>query len=251
MSAPLWRTAPVDRRESVTSTNAVIKALSAERELAEGYALVAYHQTQGRGRLGRSFSSPEGGLYLSALLRPQAPPDRLLHLTAMAAVAVRRAVFACCGLRPDIKWTNDLVVRGKKLGGILTELLTDADGTAVLIGIGLNCNTLPHEVAQMATSLRAETGAAVSVDALAQALRQQLQALDRALLTHPAPWMEEFSAACITLGQTVQVIRGENRRAARALSIDENGGLRVRYETGEEATITTGEVSIRGMYGYV
>lgn len=232
----------------VDSTNSALKRTPG---LPHGTMLLAARQSGGRGRLGRSFSSPEGGLYLSALLRPQAPPDRLLHLTAMAAVAVRRAVFACCALRPDIKWTNDLVVRGKKLGGILTELLTDADGSAVLIGIGLNCNTLPHEVAQMATSLRAETGAEVSVDALAQALRQQLQALDRALLTHPAPWMEEFSAACITLGQTVQVIRRENRRAARALSIDENGGLRVRYETGEEATITTGEVSIRGMYGYV
>lgn len=232
----------------VDSTNSALKRMP---DVPHGTMLLAARQSGGRGRLGRSFASPEGGLYLSVLLRPQAPPERLLHLTAMAAVAVRRAVFACCALRVDIKWTNDLVVRGKKLGGILTELLTGAEGTTVLIGIGLNCNTLPGEVKEMATSLRAETGQEVSTPALAQTLRQELQALDRELLTKQALWLEEFSAACITLGKTVQVIRGESRRTARALSIDAEGGLRVRYEDGEEATITTGEVSVRGMYGYV
>lgn len=231
------------------STNSVLKRTSGA---PHGTVLLTQRQTGGRGRLGRQFASPEGGVYLSVLLHPKAPPEALLHLTAMVAVAARRAIMEACGVEVQIKWTNDLVCDGKKLGGILTEMLT-AEGRlqSVIVGIGINCNTLPREVQDMATSLRALTGTEVDRESLAAALIAHLYTMDQVLLTEKAAWLLEYETACITVGKRVQVLRGEERRLALALGIDENGGLRVRYDSGETAVVTTGEVSVRGMYGYV
>lgn len=239
----------------VDSTN---NALKRTCDAAHGTVLLSGKQTGGRGRLGRVFASPPGGVYLSVLLRPKAPAEKLLHLTPMAAVAVRRAIFDCCGIWAEIKWTNDLVYRGKKLCGILTELTTEAGSTAlqsVIIGIGINCNTspdeLPEEVRAMATSLREIVGRSVDPNALAAALIARLQEMDASLLTQKEAWMQEYAASCITVGKKIQVLCGEKRREAFAQGIDPNGGLVVRYPTGETAVVNTGEVSVRGMYGYI
>ena len=115
------RHAPVYRFDRLDSTNTRLKALAREGA-APGTVLLAREQSGGRGRLGRSFASPPGGLYLSMLLRPACPPERCLSLTPLAAVAARRAVLDCTGLSPEIKWPNDLLLGGKKLCGILTEV---------------------------------------------------------------------------------------------------------------------------------
>lgn len=239
----------------VDSTN---NALKRSCDAAHGTVLLTGRQTGGRGRLGRVFESPSGGVYLSVLLRPNAFADRLLHLTPMAAVAVRRAIFDCCGIQAGIKWTNDLVYDGKKLCGILTELSTEAGSGAlqsVIIGIGINCNTalseLPPAVSAMATSLQEITGESVDPNRLAAAMILRLREMDAALLTQKESWMKEYASACITLGKRVQILAGETRTEAFAEGIDENGGLIVRYENGQTAVVSTGEVSVRGMYGYV
>ncbi len=238
------------RYDEIDSTNSALKRMP---DAPHGTVLLARRQTGGRGRLGRQFASPTGGIYLSALLRPNVPSQELLALTPMAAVAIKRAIFDCCGIRVQIKWTNDLVYAGKKLCGILTELLTDSVNGNIqgaIIGIGINCNALPEEVQDMATSLQQITGHSIDQEALVAAILQRLQELDAALGSERPAWLREFEAACISVGKTVQVIHGDSRRTAFAEGIDEFGGLRVRWEDGSSEVISSGEVSIRGMYGY-
>lgn len=233
--------------DEIDSTNSELKRRT---DVPHGTVLVTERQTGGRGRLGRRFVSPPGGVYLSVLLRPQARPDELLHLTAMTAVAVRRAILAVSPLPVEIKWTNDLVCNGKKLCGILAELV----GDAVVIGIGVNCNTppeaFPPDVREIAGSLRSLGGKEIEPERLAAAMIRNLAEMDRVLLTRRREWLEEYARHCVTLGKTVRVMRGTEQRTATALHIDEYGALVVRYENGETAAVSSGEVSVRGMYGY-
>lgn len=251
-----WQTL-VQVLDTVDSTNNAAKQLAAQGA-PQGTAILAGHQTAGRGRRGRSFFSPPGaGLYLSVILRPQVPPDRLLHLTALCAVAAARAVEAACGLRPGLKWVNDLVVGRRKLGGILTELTLKPDGSLdhVVVGVGVNCcqTRFPADLADLATSIAAETGVADAKADLAASLLQELSTLEAALLPGPEKdaWLAEFAETCVTLGKDVQVLRSGSVRPARALGIDENAGLLVEYPDGIREVIASGEVSVRGMYGYV
>lgn len=243
---------PVQVLRETDSTNDALKRMC---HAPHGTALVTGRQTKGRGRLGRSFSSPEGGVYLSILLKPNAPASELLHLTAMAAVAVRRAIIDCCGVTPEIKWTNDLVYGGRKLCGILTELVRKDGALCAILGIGVNCNTeaacFPQEVRKIAVSLREITGRLIDPNDLARCMVRRLFEMDAALLTEKKAWMAEYAAACVTVGKPVQVISGTERSPAFAEGIDENGALLVRWENGESAAITTGEVSVRGMNGYI
>lgn len=217
---------------TVDSTNTYLKAL-AKQGAEHGTVVIADHQTGGRGRLGRSFSSPKGqGLYLSLLLKQ--PPD--LRLTPMAAVAVRRAMIEQTGLQPKIKWINDLVADGKKLCGILTELA----GDNVIIGIGINCRGIPHEIA---TSLEA-LGASADRSALAAAVIRHLSAMT-------PQWMAEYKAHCLTIGQDVQLVQNDQIRYAHVDDMDEEGALLVTLADGSKERIFSGEVSVRGMYGYI
>ena len=158
----------------VDSTNLRARQLAAEGA-ADGTVVVADRQTAGRGRLGRSFQSPGGqGIYLTALLRPDLPPERLSPVTAMAGVAVCRAVERLCGVSPGLKWPNDPVLDGKKLCGILTELSLEGETARVqelVLGIGINVSQRPEdftpEVREIATSLVQALGHAVSRPALA------------------------------------------------------------------------------------
>ena len=240
---------PMQLLPSCTSTNDLLKTME---DAPDGMILVTGCQTGGRGRMGRRFSSPEGGVYLSILLRPEVEPQKLLHLTAMSAVAMRRAVFDCCGVAAELKWVNDLIAGGKKFCGILTEWVgTDR----VIIGIGVNCNTVPDdfppEVRPMATSLRELTGGPVDPNVLAGAMAFRLRQMRRVLLTEKAAWMAEYAAACVTVGKPVQLLHGDSREEAFAEGIDEDGGLIVRRKSGQRTAVNTGEVSVRGLYGYV
>ena len=237
------------------STNNELKRMC---DAAHGTVILTGKQTGGRGRLGRTFVSPPGGVYLSVILRPKASAGELLHLTPMTAVAVRRGIFDCCGIYADIKWTNDLIYQGKKLCGILTELTTEAGSGAlqsVIIGIGINCNTdrneLPEQVRAMVVSLQEISGQSIDPNALAAAVIMRLREMDGALLTQKKLWMREYQEACITVGKEIRILRGTEQTEAFAEGIDENGGLIVRYRTGERAVVNTGEVSVRGIYGYL
>ena len=240
---------------SVDSTNLVCKRWALEGA-PDGSVAIADHQTAGRGRLGRSFQSEAGlGLYLSILWRPQLSPQQLLPLPALGAVAAVRAVRRLCHVRAQIKWPNDLVLEGKKIAGILTESVLLGGDAAVVLGIGINVSHAAEdfagEVRDIAASLEMVTGKPVSRGALAAALMEELDTLRAEALAHPTAWLAEYRTRCLTAGREVQVITGTERRRALALGVDEDYGLRVRWENGEEATVRAGEVSVRGLYGYV
>ena len=239
------------------STNDDLRAL-ARRGAAHGTAIVAGSQTNGHGRMGRSFHSPEGhGIYLSILLRPDCLPTELMHLTCAAAVAMCDAVEAAVGFRPAIKWTNDLVFGRKKLGGILTELGFTAQGAVdyAIIGIGVNCcqqpSDFPEALRDMATSLSASAGREVDPARVCAAMLTALHTMDAGLLTGKAAILERYRADCITLNQEISLLRGDRITHGTAVAVDDQGALVVSCPDGTLETVNAGEVSIRGMYGYV
>ncbi len=248
-----WQVLP-----EVDSTNTACKRLAAEGS-ADGAVVMADCQTAGKGRRGRSFLSPPGmGLYLSVLWRPDCPPERLLPLTALSAVAVCRAVEGLGGVSPRIKWPNDLVLKGRKICGILTELSLEGESghvEYVIVGIGVNCRQRPEdfppELREIAGSLDMALPVTVRRPALAAALMEELDLLRREVMLRPELWLEEYRRRCLTTGSRVQVIRGDSRAEAEALAVDDRFGLTVRYDGGETETLRSGEVSVRGLYGYV
>lgn len=240
--------------DEVDSTNTYARSL-ADSGACEGTVVIAERQTAGRGRMGRTFLSPAGGLYMSVILRPTAPPEQLLHLTAVVAAAVQRTVESVCGVQAQIKWTNDLVCGGKKLCGILTESVMDAGAktlNAVIVGIGINCDQTEFDpsIADMATSIRLETGKAADRNALAGALIHAMYAVSLTMMTHKENWLRRFRENCMTVGRDVKLVRGNDTRIAHADGIGENGELLVTYDDGTQEAISSGEISVRGMYGY-
>ena len=244
--------------DTIDSTNTRAKQLAKEGA-PHGTVLIAGSQTGGRGRMGRSFSSPGGmGVYLSVILRPHCTPGQLMHLTCAAAVASCKAVEAASGVLPDIKWTNDLVCGKKKLGGILTELSLDSATGLVdhaIVGIGINCcqkkEDFPVELQDMATSIFQLTETPCSPARLAAALTEALYEMDRQLFTEKKQLMDMYCSRCITLGKDIVLVRGEETVYGTALDLDEDGGLLVRFADGSKKTVSCGEVSVRGMYGYL
>lgn len=239
------------------STNTRAKDL-ARQGAPEGTVLIADHQTGGRGRMGRSFHSPAGsGVYLSVILRPECPPSEIMHLTCAAAVAMTQAIFRATGVKAGIKWTNDLVVGKRKLGGILTELGLGTDGMVdyAVIGVGINCrqrlSDFPEEIRDMATSLTRITGRVVERERIAAAMVEDFYAMSQTLLTGKAEILREYREKCVTLGQEISLRQGDSLRYGRAVDVDDQGALVVEYPSGAVESVQSGEVSIRGMYGYV
>ena len=242
----------------IPSTNDLAKEM-AKAHAPEGTVLVAAAQSAGRGRMGRSFYAPAGlGLYFSLILRPMCPPEQLLHLTCATAVAACDAVETLTGFRPQIKWTNDLVAKGKKLGGILTELSVSRKTGLVewaVIGIGINCchqkNDFPTELQDMATSLLQITGNPFSPNHLAAYLTESFYRMNEKLLSQRDAIIQSYCQDCMTVGKEIVLIRGDEKRYGLAMDIANDGGLVVRFQDGTTETVQSGEVSVRGLYGYV
>lgn len=242
--------------ESIDSTNTAAKQMAATGA-PEGTVLLADLQTGGRGRMGRSFHSPAGcGIYMSVILRPKCPAPQLMHLTCAVAVAAADAIEAATGLRPGIKWTNDLVFERRKLGGILTELSLDKNGCIdyAVLGIGINCcqkaEDFPEEIQGIATSLQLCTGKPVNRAAVAAAMIEALERMNHTLIDAGA-FLPCYRTNCITIGQAISLVRGDEVRHGTALDVDNQGALVVRFEDGHTEAVQSGEVSVRGMYGYV
>ena len=242
--------------DCLESTNDLAKAL-ADKGAPEGTVIIAGQQTRGRGRMGRSFLSPaDCGIYLSVILRPQCTADKLMHLTCAAGVAVCSAVAHATGYRPGIKWINDLVADGRKLGGILTELSLAPDGHVryAVVGIGINCHQKPEdfsaELENIAISLDTVTGERTDRATLATAMVTQLEIMRNSLLANKNAVMEQYRKDCVTLGRQITVLQGNQSMSATAVGLDDDGGLLVRYEDGSCGTVATGEVSVRGLFGY-
>lgn len=240
------------RLQLVEETGSTNSDLKEDPTAQPGTVRIALRQRSGRGRMGRSFLSPEGGLYLSVLLRPCGSQGQLLSLTTLTAVAVRRGIQEACGLSVGLKWVNDLVYGGKKVGGILTELVTGAEGRVqrIVVGLGLNCSGVPAQMAHMAASLEELSGRPVEREKLAAAILKEIYAMEQLAAGERRAWMQEYAQACVTLGKEVRLLREGRWQQAYAVGVDELGGLRLRYPDGREDCISTGEVSVRGMYGY-
>lgn len=239
--------APVQLYDTLESTNRTAKLLALEGAV-HGTLVLAGGQTAGRGRLGRSFTSPAGkGVYCSVVLRPPLPAANAQTATIGAAVAVCRAVQTLCGLELAIKWVNDLYYRGKKVCGILTEAGTDLESGQLewlVVGIGLNLITSPadwpEELARTAGSLYPGGPAPVSRAVLAGAIARELLTLCPAF-----DCLDEYRARCFVPGHWVTVCTGAETYAAKALSIDDAGRLVVEREGGRQIALQHGEVSIR------
>ena len=194
-------------------------------------------------------------MYLSLILRPNCKPEKLMHLTCAVAVAACNAVETVAGIRPDIKWINDLVYNTKKLGGILTELGIDPVTGLVsyaIIGIGVNClqtgEDFPPELQDIATSLQI-AGVPVSPYRLAAATANALWQLD--LIDQKPQIMAAYQENCITLGKQVLLHRAGQTQPAFATDLDENGCLIVTFPDGTTETVGSGEASVRGLFGYL
>jgi len=241
---------------TVDSTNDECKR-QATQGAPDGLAVTADCQCAGKGRRGRSFQSLEGqGLYLSVLLRPKMEPETVSRITAWTAVAVCTAIERRTGCSPDIKWPNDILLEGKKLCGILTELgLVAETGEVdyVVVGMGVNLSQTEAdfgpELSSIATSLR-QHGVCIRRSELARTLLEELDRMYQAFPQEGQKWLAEYRRRCVTIGQPVRVIRPGWERSATALDVDDAFALRVRWEDGGEEAIASGEVSVRGLLGY-
>ena len=243
--------------ETIDSTNTHAREL-AKQGAPHGTVLIADHQTGGRGRQGRSFHSPAGsGIYMSVILRPGCKPLEIMHLTCAAAVAMCDAVESAVGLRPGIKWTNDLVCGKRKIAGVLTELGFDGQANVAfaVVGIGINCcqqeSDFPEDIRSIAGSLASVTGEKIDRAKVAAAMMDALHRMDAQLLTEKAAILEQYRRDCITIGQEISLVRAEEVRHGTALNVDDEGALIVAFPDGHTEIVNSGEVSVRGMYGYV
>jgi BirA family biotin operon repressor/biotin-[acetyl-CoA-carboxylase] ligase len=223
------------------------------RELAragapEGTVVLAGRQTAGRGRLGRSFISPRGGLYFTVILRPALESASGGRLPIIAALAVARGLEQVAGLRTALKWPNDVLVGGRKICGILLE--SDLTGEAVnyvLLGIGINVNadvSAYPEIAAIATSAAAEAGREVSREALAAAVLDELERLYLAVQAG-RPVRDEWRARLDTLGRQVRATWGQTVEEGLAEDVDGDGSLILRRPDGSRVTIAAGDVTLR------
>lgn len=241
-------------KEEIDSTNIEIKR-QAEAGALEGTLAVAEFQRQGKGRRGRAWSSPKGsGIWMSFLLRPQLRPENASSLTLVAALAVSRAIEKVAGLSAQIKWPNDLVIGGKKICGILTEMSSEMDFIHyAVVGIGINANIkeFPEEL-PYATSLFIEGGREYNRAELAAVVLKEFESCYQEFLAEESleRLLSDYNSRLVNRGSQVQVIKGDESLSGIARGVNAQGGLLVETESGIE-TILSGEVSVRGVYGYV
>ena len=242
--------------KQLDSTNTEIARLAAEGA-AHGTVVMADAQTAGKGRRGRQWESPAGeNIYMSILLRPDCVPDRAPMLTLVMAYSVAKVVRELGFLDVQIKWPNDLVLSGKKICGILTEMqLRDSEIDYVVVGVGINVNTskFPEELKDTATSLYMESGRVSDRETLVESIVEYFDEAYRQFLeTQDLSFLKEaYNDMLVNVGREVRVLEPGNEYTAYAQGINTEGELLVRTKEGEEKRIYAGEVSVRGIYGYV
>ena len=236
--------------ERTTSTNDEVEKAAINGH-AEGLVVFAESQTRGRGRMGRRWSSPAGkGLWFSLLLRPKLTPDKCTQLTAATATALVRAIRSKTNITPEIKWPNDLMIHGKKVSGILTEMSAELDSVRfVIVGIGINVNQttseFPPEIESSSTSLKLATGANISrTDLAIEILRELDHDYSRIVSGKFSSVADEWAGNCSTLGKQVKINIGQRRFTGRAEALDETGSLLIRTDHGRVERITSGDVIV-------
>lgn len=232
--------------EETDSTNRVAKQF-AQSGAPEGTLVFAKRQSMGKGRLGRSFFSPEGGIYMSMVLRPKIVPEKAVLITTCAAVAVARAIDTVCGLDAGIKWVNDIFINGKKVSGILAEAeLNPETGMPdyVILGIGINVKkqSVPEELKEIVGCLEEYGMAPEKKEELMVAVWKEFGVFYENLST--AVYMKEYKERSILLGREVTVFAENGEYKAVVSDIDAEGHLVVERD-GTVQRISCGEVSVR------
>lgn len=240
---------------TLESTNDYGKALAKEQRV-HGTLIVADEQTAGRGRRGRIWQSPKGtSIYMSLCLEPEFLPERAPGLTLVMALAAAAGIREVTGAESKIKWPNDLVVNKKKVCGILTELCMEKDRYVVVIGTGINVNTehFPEEIRETATSLKLETGKAIVKETLIHAILKHFEiCYEKYSQTGDLTLLKgSYEAILANKDQEVCVLDPKGAYTGIAAGITNDGSLIVICEDGSKKTVSSGEVSVRGLYGYV
>lgn len=250
-----WAGKKVFYYDAADSTNIRAKQLGEEGAL-HGTLVVADQQNAGRGRRGRKWESPKGcSIYMSILLRPEFPPVKAPMLTLVMALSVAEALKESTGLHYEIKWPNDIILNGKKLVGILTEMSTEIDYiNHVVIGVGININMaeFPDGLSERATSLRIEMGHVVKRSPIIAAVMRRFEK-NYSLFTETQnleKMSREYNGLLVNREKEVRILGAKEEYNAYALGVNDEGELLVRREDGTEEAIFAGEVSVRGIYGY-
>lgn len=241
--------------DEIDSTNAEAKRL-AEQGAADGTLVTANYQSAGKGRRGRVWENPVGStISMSVLLRPDIEPIKASMLTLVMALSVSKAIENVSGLETQIKWPNDIIIHKKKVCGILTEMSAEMDDIHyVIIGCGINTGTMKvsPEVRDKATSLLLEGKKVKRAALVAEVLSCFEQEYERFLRAgNLAPLLEEYNSRLVNIGKEVKILGSLQEYQAMSEGINESGELIVIKEDGTKEAIFAGEVSVRGIYGYV
>ncbi len=256
MMKTVWAGRRVIYYGETDSTNIQAK-LAGENGGAHGTLFVADRQAAGKGRRGRSWESPKGVcIYMTLLLRPDLPPEKAPMLTLVMALAVADAIREQTGLDARIKWPNDIVLNGKKICGILTEMSAEIDYiNYVVTGVGINANQdkFPEDIKETATSLMLEGGRPVRrSELIAAVMRRYEEAYETFMETGDLSGLRErYDELLVNCGRAVRVLEPQREYNAQAKGINSQGELIVVTFEGEEKHIFAGEVSVRGIYGYI
>ena len=236
----------------VGSTQDVAKSLAIQGS-NEGTIVIAERQARGKGRVGRTWASLPGSIALSIILRPVAQPSEATRFPLMAGVAVAHAIEKITNLNPKLKWPNDIIIGGKKAGGILTEMSGEMDRiTFIIIGIGINVTTgedaFPEELKGTATSLQAEGEEKASRILLVQNILAELESLYTDFMASGFnPILEKWKSISNTIGMPVSISSKRQTIEGRAIDIDQDGALVLQKEDGELERIVAGDVSLRNV----
>ncbi|NLK43342.1 MAG: biotin--[acetyl-CoA-carboxylase] ligase [Tissierellia bacterium] len=237
--------------DSIDSTNKKAKEIALDEE--EGTVLISEEQTDGKGRMGRDWVSPKGkGIWMTIILKPNIEPMKVPKLTLLGAAAVHKALDKM-GIKTQIKWPNDILIAGKKICGILTEMSGELSMiNYIIMGIGINVNLdegdIPEELKDKASSLKISTGEEINRKELTANILNELEKLYISFKEEDN--MDEVLKICrensILLGEEVKIIRGNDIRLGKAIDIKEDGELLVKFEGDNIESIISGEVSLRG-----
>ena len=251
-----WAGSNVVYYDEIDSTNNRAKE-AGDNKAPHGTLFVADMQVAGKGRRGRVWQSPAGSsIYMTILLYPEISPLKAPQLTLVMALAVAEGIKEVTGLDTKIKWPNDIVVNGRKICGILTEMSTEIDYiNHVVIGAGINVNQddFPEDIRKTASSLKMELGKQVKRSELIAAIMKSFEKdYEIFVKTEDLSGLQElYNSMLVNLDRDVKVLEPGNEYEAHALGINKTGELIVRTAEGEEKEIYAGEVSVRGVYGYV
>lgn len=242
--------------DTIDSTNIEAKKL-AEAGAANGTVLISELQTQGKGRRGKGWIGPKGsGIWMTLLLKPDMKAVHASMLTLIAALAVNKGILLTTGCDCSIKWPNDIVLNGKKLCGILTEMSTEMEYiNYVVVGIGINVNTanFHKDIEHIATSLHLSSGKFYHRSEIVAEVLKQFEYYYELFLKDENlnGVMDEYNSILINVGKEVKIIQNGEEYVRTAIGINKQGELLVKDSNGHIEKIISGEVSVRGLYGYI